>query len=180
MRMFGVSETKGENTDEIMINIAKEELGVHLRAEDIDRSHRVGAAGRENVSHRQTTQSNRHGASSETSETSSPSSSQTWSSIAANAQASQSSRPRPIIIKFASYRVRQAVLRARRRLKKTGISIAEDLTKANYDILRTARSASGVASAWSQDGRIFVAIPSSNGKTSKKLITSVDDAKRLK
>ena len=47
LRLFGVPETQGENTDEIMIRVAKEKLGINLSIENIDRSHRTGALGRQ-------------------------------------------------------------------------------------------------------------------------------------
>ena len=47
--------------------------------------------------------------------------------------------PSPHYHQFASYRVRQSMLRARRQLKASGITLAEDLTKENYDILRKAQ-----------------------------------------
>ena len=178
VRLFGVHETKGENTDDVMIRVAKDKLGVELRVEDIDRSHRTGAVGKENGNI-----NSEHGSQSTsrvpTSTTTSSSTSQSWSSVVAGSQNTRTSRPRPIIIKFASYRARQSVLRARRRLKGSGITLAEDLTKENYDILRKARSSPRATSAWSQDGRIFVALPATNGKTVKKVIKSLDEATNL-
>ena len=75
---------------------------------------------------------------------------------------------RAIIVKFATYRARQLVLKVRRKLKQSGISIAEDLTAANYKILTTARKSKNVTAAWSQDGRIYVSI---TGKSDKKHVT---------
>ena len=37
---------KGENTDDIMIRVAKDKLGIDIRVEDIDRSHRTGPSER--------------------------------------------------------------------------------------------------------------------------------------
>lgn len=42
LRIFGVAETDDENTDAIVCRIANHNLGVELRCDDIDRSHRVG------------------------------------------------------------------------------------------------------------------------------------------
>lgn len=41
VRIFGVKEEKNENTDDIIISVAKK-MNVDLRLEQIDRSHRVG------------------------------------------------------------------------------------------------------------------------------------------
>ena len=159
-----------------MIRVAKDKLGIDLRVEDIDRSHRTGPVGNGNIN-------SEHGSQPAlrvpTSTTTSSSTSPSWSSVAAASQHTRTSRHRPIIIKFASYRVRQSVLRARRRLKASGITLAEDLTKENYDILRKARSSPRATSTWSQDGRIFVALPTTNGKTLKKVIKSLDEATKL-
>ena len=78
--------------------------------------------------------------------------------------------------KFATYRARQLVLKVRRKLKQSGISIAEDLTAANYKILTTARKSKNVTAAWSQDGRIYVSI---TGKSDKKHVNSLKEAKQL-
>ena len=67
---------------------------------------------------------------------------------------------------------------ARRLLKNTGITIAEDLTKSNYEILKKARASSKATSVWSQDGRIIAALPTANG-TIKKVITSMEEALKL-
>ncbi len=41
LRIYGVQETKGEDTDDVVLNVA-EKMGVVLDATDIDRSHRIG------------------------------------------------------------------------------------------------------------------------------------------
>lgn len=43
LRVFGVVEKKGENTDTLLIDIFKNKLNVDVSLSDIDRSHRVGA-----------------------------------------------------------------------------------------------------------------------------------------
>ena len=132
-----------------------------ISSNDLDRSHRTGPMERPKRNSSQHVKGSSSLISSE--------------SLPINSQ----SRHRPILVKFATYRARQAVLRARRKLKNSGISIAEDLTFSNYKLLRAAREANKATAAWSQDGRIFVALPASNGKTAKKLITSVEDLKKL-
>ena len=40
--LHGVNETNNENTDEILIKTFSEELGVEIKENDLDRSHRLG------------------------------------------------------------------------------------------------------------------------------------------
>lgn len=42
LRVFGVKETAGEDTDELVVRLCQERLGVDLPVEAISRSHRVG------------------------------------------------------------------------------------------------------------------------------------------
>lgn len=42
VRVFGCPERQGENTDAIVLKVAKDQLKVDLKLEDIERSHRVG------------------------------------------------------------------------------------------------------------------------------------------
>lgn len=67
--------------------------------------------------------------------------------------------PRQLIVKFKGFRAKQEILKNRRKLKgKTGIFINEDLTATNLELLRYARQAENISSAWSNDGKIFVKI----------------------
>lgn len=43
IRIYGIKETDGEDTDRIVVNLFKEKLNVDLDIHQIDRSHRVGA-----------------------------------------------------------------------------------------------------------------------------------------
>ena len=179
LRLFGVEEKVGESTDDIVLSIAKEKLEVNLNRGDIDRCHRTGPPAKAlntNLSHVDPAL----GTTSVSTSTAAPaSSSASWASIASPSSRKQTTRHRPIIIKFATYRTRQAVLKARRRLKDTGLTIVEDLTKSNYDILKKAKSSSKVTSVWSQDGRIIAALKTSGNGTLKKVVTSMEEAKKL-
>ncbi len=64
------------------------------------------------------------------------------------------SRPRPIIVKFCSYAMRDRIFKAKRQLKATGIVITESLTSRRMDLLNATKSHESVKSAWSIDGRI--------------------------
>ena len=43
LRLFGCPEREGENTDDVILDIASDLLKVNLQKDDIERSHRVGA-----------------------------------------------------------------------------------------------------------------------------------------
>lgn len=63
--------------------------------------------------------------------------------------------PRGIIVKFTSYKYRDLVCKARRKLKGSGITIQEDLTVTRYRLLRQAMDKFGKTKCWSMDGRIY-------------------------
>ena len=176
MRLFGVEEKVGESTDDIVMSIAKVKLGVNLNRGHIDRCHRTGPPANDlkdgNPSHADPVPGT-------TSASTSASSSSSWAAKVSSSSRKRTAHHRPIIIKFATYRMRQAVLKARRRLKESGITIVEDLTKKNYDILKKARTSSRVTSVWSQDGRIIAALKTTSGGTAKKVITSMEEATKL-
>jgi exosome complex exonuclease DIS3/RRP44 len=68
-------------------------------------------------------------------------------------------RPRLMMVKFATYRMRQKVYKQKRNLNDTSIFINEDLTKRRATLLYEARKmkrAGGIKDCWSADGNIFV------------------------
>lgn len=149
LKFYGVKESNTEITDDVICQLASERLGVNLTAVDIDRSHRVAPRGG-------------------------------IANDAGSADANpKNKRPRAIIAKFCSYRVRSAVLRARRKLKGTGMAIDEALTSTNQDLLWAAKKHHRVNEAWSFDGRIIVLLPATNGKTVKRTIHSKRDLDKL-
>ena len=62
-------------------------------------------------------------------------------------------RPRPIIVKFALTIPEERFL-SKKRLKNTGISISERLTKHRMGFLRKAKNKFGFNNVWTFDGRI--------------------------
>ena len=67
----------------------------------------------------------------------------------------RSTKPRPIIVKFVSYKVRAEVFSSKRGLKKTGLGITENLTRKtikerNYTALFL------TIQTWKQHGRLTV------------------------
>ena len=88
-------------------------------------------------------------------------------------------RNRGIIVKLASYRTRQKLLQNRRKLKGSGITIHEDLTSKNRELLLKAQGHVKVTSAWIVDGRVFILIPASNGNSVKRVIRCKEDLIKL-
>ena len=74
-------------------------------------------------------------------------------------------RPRPIIVKFVSYRKRSEVYRNKRQLKGSGITVREDLTRQRHGLLREAITKFGLHNVWTQDGVIVV----KDGETKKRI-----------
>jgi hypothetical protein len=111
--IHGVPEKQDENTDNEVLNIFNNKLQINVKAEDLDRSHRLGR----------------------------------------NRQVS--SRPRPIIVKFARYNKRTEVFRSKKKLKASGVSISESLTIKRYDLYMAAQKHPLIKSTWTLDGRII-------------------------
>ena len=150
--VFGVKEEKSEDTTEVVRGIVSRHLGIELRKDDIDRSHRVQPRRRQENNSASTTE---------------------------QTQNKRTPPPKPIIVKFTTYRVRYEVISNRRKLKGTGIGIDENLTKNNAELLNAAKKTQGVKAAWSSDGRILVLVPTSNGGTMTRQVRSKEDLKRL-
>ena len=155
LRIFGIAEKKGENTDQLVIDVAKR-IGVKISLDDIDRSHRTGKPHAREDPPAPTDESRK------------------------SEEATQDAvRPRPILVKFTSYRRRHDMITQRRKLKKTKISISEDLSKFKLDLLRETAKHPSVRQAWTTDGRIIALLGASNGKNITKLISTFQDLKNL-
>lgn len=87
---------------------------------------------------------------------------------------SSSKKPRPIIVKFISYQDRYRIFKSKSRLKGSGITIKEDLTKFRYNLLQEAIKKFGGSNVWTSDGRIFV--KQENGIVK---ISSVNDLRNI-
>ncbi len=84
-------------------------------------------------------------------------------------------RPRPILARFLSRRLRSSVLASRRKLKQTGISIGEDLTSLNYKLLKKTQITTASLTAWSSNGKILAKLK--NGQTVRiEVSTDIDKA----
>ena len=66
-----------------------------------------------------------------------------------------SSKPRPVIVKFAQYNTRQKVFKSKSKLKGKNISITENLTGYRMGVLNKAREKFGFKNVWTYDGRIL-------------------------
>ena len=67
-------------------------------------------------------------------------------------------KPRPIIVRFASYRQRKQVFDKKKKLKGEGILITESLTKKRYSLLNKCFDAFCKGKVWTLDGRIHCII----------------------
>ena len=93
IRIFGLQEKKGENTDALVADVITRKLGVTLDpVRDLDRTHRTRRL---------------H----DNSEPSAPGTSST------DASSARKARPRPIIVKLTTYRKRREVIYNRKKLK---------------------------------------------------------------
>lgn len=68
----------------------------------------------------------------------------------------ESNAKQHIIVKFASYRDKHSVMRNRRMLKGSGITISENLTKARVTLLKSAQETFGREHVWTMDGVVWV------------------------
>lgn len=117
LRFYGIEETAKESTDDIVVGLCREKLGVELPKSAVSRSHRVGRQ--------------------------------------PGPAADGRRLHRPIIVRFVSYRDRQQVFNAKKRLKGSGVVIREDLTVRRAEVYREAVTRYGPRNTWTQDGRVL-------------------------
>lgn len=172
LRIYGVDESSSECTDDIVIDIVTKTLDCPLTHEDIDRSHRVGkrrddhdTIGSHNIKGTYNKGKGAHDIE--------------GAHNVKGAQDNKGAKPRSILVKFCSYRKRSEIMLVKKKLKGSGITIAEDLVGEKFKLLMTARKNPVVENAWSQDGRIFATIKTNGAKPMKKLITSTSQLDNL-
>lgn len=68
-------------------------------------------------------------------------------------------KPRPIVVRFRDIAVRDKVWYAKTKLKGTGVTQSEFLTKVRHDAFLAARERFGVSRCWTREGTIFVITP---------------------
>ena len=111
--LHGVVETNDECTDDIIIKTCAEELGIDVKQEDLDRSHRLCKVKRND------------------------------------------NKPRPIIVKFARYAVRNKVFSNEKKLKGIKLMITKSLTVYRMKLLDKLRQKYGVRNAYTYDGCVM-------------------------
>lgn len=67
-------------------------------------------------------------------------------------------KPRPIVVKFKGFDVRNEVFQSKRNLKNSNVLITENLTKRRYGLLRKCVEKFGEGNIWTNDGRITTKI----------------------
>jgi len=81
---------------------------------------------------------------------------------------------RQLIVKFVSHLDKERVIRNRKKLKGTKISVSEDLTNGRAQFLKFLHKHNSVTASWSNDGRIMAII---NGE--KHLLTGYDQFEHI-
>lgn len=82
-------------------------------------------------------------------------------------------KPRPIIIKFYSYKIRRLVFLEKKKLKGTSFMIGESLTKARLAVLNKARDHFGVDKCWTSDGKVLAKHVAGDGEV-RHVFTNMD------
>ncbi|XP_046959695.1 uncharacterized protein LOC124538862 [Vanessa cardui] len=65
-------------------------------------------------------------------------------------------KPRPIVVKFAEQSIRNQVWYAKTKLKGSGITQSEFLTKSRHEVFLAARQRFGIGKCWTRDGWIHI------------------------
>lgn len=71
------------------------------------------------------------------------------------------SKPRPVLVRFANYSLRNLVWNSKTSLKNTGITVSEFLTKSRHDVFTAARRHFGMRHCWTSEGKIVILLPES-------------------
>ena len=79
-------------------------------------------------------------------------------------------KPRPVIVRFLSYRQRHQIFVAKKNLKGSRITVTENLTKRRYQLLQECIKHFEKENVWSLDGRVYV-----NTNDGKKIFTKMDE-----
>ena len=76
----------------------------------------------------------------------------------------QSTKPRPIIVKFTSYNVKAEMYRQKRKLIESGIVITESLTKTRLELYHIVSKHAKVEAVWTSGGNIIALLSANNKK----------------
>ncbi|KAM3956340.1 uncharacterized protein ACR2FA_011544 [Aphomia sociella] len=91
--------------------------------------------------------------------------------VACHPLGSDSSKKRPILVRFRDYIQREKVWKTKTSLRNSGVTISEFLTKSRHAVFLAARSHFGVKSCWTAAGKIVIMLPD---KTRRKFETMSD------
>lgn len=69
------------------------------------------------------------------------------------------SKPRPIMVRFVDFKLRTLVWNAKTALKGTNITVSEFLTKTRHDVFMAARKHFGIRRCWTSEGKIVLLLP---------------------
>ena len=127
--MSGIPEVPGENTDEHIVKLIKDKLGVPITEDDIAWSHRIGQAPRISLS---------------------PNGKQ---------------KGRPIIAKFRTLQKKREVMAQTIKLKDSGFSLYDDLSKEEFVLLSQVFRHPKVTNAWTVDNTVMATVVETDGMT---------------
>lgn len=68
-------------------------------------------------------------------------------------------KARPVLVKFCSLEARKKGWFGKKKLKGSGVTISEFLTKPRHDAFMDARKVFGISKCWTMDGTIFILTP---------------------
>lgn len=83
--------------------------------------------------------------------------------------------PRPVLVKIEDIAVRDKIWFAKTKLKGSGITMSEFLTKVRHNIFMAARSKFGVSKCWTREGSVYV----SGSNNTRHCISSLEDINKL-
>ena len=86
-----------------------------------------------------------------------------------SANQNQKKRPPSLIVRFFARDTRDKILRARKQLKSSGVSITEDLTNENLALLKRLQTSSEYDSCWAWMGKIYAKKKGSDSAIKVKL-----------
>lgn len=72
---------------------------------------------------------------------------------------SSDDKPRPILVKFRKVAIRDSIWGSKTRLKGTGVTLSEFLTRSRHSAFMAARNEFGISKCWTKEGSVFVLGP---------------------
>ena len=94
-------------------------------------------------------------------------------------QTREPASPKPIIVKFSSYNIRQSVFHAKSLFKGSPIYVQEDLTTERRKLLKAALEKTSVKRVWTRDGRITALVKVHGSQDRRVAIRNANDIERL-